>query len=127
MTSSFLENVKKYFFSQAVSRYCTINRISIFEVNHIIKILTLKILFFLFHGLSFDILEKKGKKIECHQTNYLLRGPNLNPPPHISRIIQYKTIRSVIFVIFIIPYYLYEVILHYKAKHEKEEEKENNL
>ena len=125
MTSSFLENVKNYFFSQAVSRYCTIKRISIFGVNHIIKNLTLKIFFFLFHGLSFDILDKKkSKKVEGHQTNYLLRGPNLNPPPHISRIIQYKTLRSVIFVIFIIPYYLYEVILHYKAKHEKEEKKQ---
>ena len=47
-----------------------------------IKNLTLKILFFvfLFHGLSFDILEKK-KKIGGHQTNYLSGGPNLPPPP----------------------------------------------
>ena len=28
-------------------------------------------------------------------------------------------LRSVIFVIYIIPYFLYEVILHYKAKKEK--------
>ena len=69
---------------------------------------------FLFHGLSFDVLEK-GKN-RYYQTNHLSGGPNLTPPSHISRIIQYKTLRSVIFVIHIIPYYLYEVILHYKAK-----------
>ena len=55
-----------------------------------------------------------------HQTNYLSGGPNLTPSPQISRIIQYKSLRSVIFVIYIIPYYLYEVILHFKAKKEKE-------
>ena len=70
---------------------------------------------FLFHGLLFDILEIR-KEIGGHQTNYLSGGPNLTPPPQISRIIQYKTLKNVIFVIYIIPYYLYEVILHYKAK-----------
>ena len=74
---------------------------------------------FLFHGLSFDILENR-KKIGGHRTNYLSGGPNLTPFPQISRIIQYKTLRSVIFAIYIIPYYLYEVILLYKAKKEKE-------
>ena len=74
---------------------------------------------FLFHGLLFDILEKR-KKIGDHQTNYLLGGPILTPPPQISRIIQYKTLRGVIFVIYMIPYYLYEVIFNYKAKKEKE-------
>ena len=78
---------------------------------------------FLFHGLSFDILEKIKKKIGGHQTNYLSIGTNLTPPPQISRIIQYKTLRSVLFVIYIIPYYLYEVILYYKAQ----KEKQNNL
>ena len=53
-----------------------------------------------------------------HLTNYLSGGPNLTP--QISRIILYKTLRSVIFDIYIIPYYLYEVILNYKAKKEKE-------
>ena len=33
-----------------------------------------------------------------------------------SRIIQYKSLRSVIFAICIITYYLYEEVLHYKAK-----------
>ena len=69
MTSSFLEIVKMYLFSQAVSRYCMMyfgyspqKRISIFRVNYILKNLTLKTLFlFLFHGLSFDILETKKK------------------------------------------------------------------
>ena len=59
------------------------------------------------------------KKIGGHLTNYLLGGPNLTPTPQIPRIIQYKTLRSVIFIIYMIPYYLYEVILHYKAKKEK--------
>ena len=83
--------------------------------------MALKLLFylFLFHGLSFDILEK-AKKIRGHQTNYLSGGPKLSPPSQISRMIQYKTLRSVIFVIYIIAYYLYKVILHYKAKKEKE-------
>ena len=30
---------------------------------------------------------------------------NYPPPPQISRIIQYKTLRSVIFVIYIIPFF----------------------
>ena len=56
---------------------------------------------FLIHGLSFDILEKR-LKIGCHQTYYLPGGPNLTTPPQISRIIQYKTLRSVIFVILLV-------------------------
>ena len=51
------------------------NRISIFRVNYISKILTLKILF-LFHRLSFYLSEKK---IGGHRTNYLSGGPNLTP------------------------------------------------
>ena len=48
--------------------------------------------------------------------------------PQISRIIQYKTLRSVIFdILYVIPYYLYEVSLHYKAKEEEEEEEENQF
>ena len=77
----------------------------------------------LFHGLSFDILEKRNKW--GHQTNYLAGGPKLSPPPQISRTIQFKHLRSVIFVIYVIPYFLYEVILHYKKK--KKKEKNNNL
>ena len=72
-----------------------------------------------FHGQSFDILEKRKKKWG-HQTNYLAGGPNLSPPTKILRIIQLKNLRSVIFVIYIIPYFLYEEILHNKRKEEKE-------
>ena len=82
MNSSFLENVKMYLFSQAVSRYCIVY----FEIPHpkkkdfdfqrklYIKIADIKNLNFLllFHGLSFDTLEKN---IWGHQTNYLSRGP----------------------------------------------------
>ena len=73
---------------------------------------------FLFHGISFDILDKR-KKIGGHQNYNLSGGPNFTPPPQISKIIQYKTLRSVFFFIYIIPYYLYEVILHYKMTKEK--------
>ena len=73
----------------------------------------------LFHGLSFDILEKRQKNWG-HQANYLAVWPKLSPAIQISRIIQFKNLRSVIFVIYIIPYFLYEVILHYKRKKEKE-------
>ena len=62
----------------------------------------------------------KKRKKWGHQTNYLAGGPKLSTPPQISRIIQFKNLRSVIFVIYIIPYFLYEVILHYKRKKEKE-------
>ena len=47
-------------------------------------------------------------------------GQSYPPPPQILRIIQYKTLRSVIFVINIIPYFLYWVILHYKWIKEKQ-------
>ena len=52
-------------------------------------------------------------------------GQSYPPPPQISRMIQYKTLRSVIFVIYIIPYFLYEVFFHYKRI--KEKEKKNIL
>ena len=69
--------------------------------------------YFMDYHLKFEEKEKKGG----HQTNYLSRGP----PPHISRIIQDKALRSLFFfVIYVIPYYLHEVILHYKAKKEYE-------
>ena len=54
-----------------------------------------------------------------HQTNYLAEGPKLSPPPQILRIIQFKNLRSEIIVICIIPYFLYEVILHSKGKKKK--------
>ena len=49
------------------------------------------------------------------------RGGQNSPLMHVplSRIIQFKNLRSVIFVTCIIPYFLYEVILHYKRKKRK--------
>ena len=73
--------------------------------------------------MDYHLTFKKIKKEWGHQINYLVGGPKLSP--QISRIIQFKNLRSVIFVIYIIPYFLYEVILHYKRK--KEKEKKNNL
>ena len=66
MTSNFLENVKMFLFSQAMLLH------EILRENYILKKSDIKnlILLFLFHGLSFDILEKKIK-IGGHQTNYL--------------------------------------------------------
>ena len=69
MASNFLENVKMYLFSQAVSRHCMIYFVyspikgfrfleKIIHKNSEIKNL---ILLFLFHWLYFDILEKKDK------------------------------------------------------------------
>ena len=75
---------------------------------------------FLFHGLSFDILEKKRRKQMGVTRLIIFQEGQINPTPQIPRIIQYKTSWSVVFfVIYITPYYLYEVILHYKAKTEK--------
>ena len=68
--------------------------ISSFRVNYTLKNVTLKILNFLylFHGLSFYIFEKKiGVTI-------LIK---LTTSPQISRILQYKTLRSVMFVMYI--------------------------
>ena len=70
---------------------------------------------FLFHGLSFYLLEK-NKKIRGHCTDYLSVGPNLTPSPQILRIIQYKTLRSDFLCHLYITYYLYEVTQHYNAK-----------
>ena len=72
------------------------------RVNYVLKNLTLKLLrfCFLFQGLSFYILEKR-KGIGDHRTIYLSGGPNLTLPPKISRIIKYKTLRSVILLPFI--------------------------
>ena len=68
------------------------------------------------------ILDKR-EKIGGHQTICLSGGPNLTPPPQISRIIQFKILRSVILSLYNSIYYLYEVILHYKAKKEQEKKK----
>ena len=94
MTSSFLENVKKYLFSKDVARYCMIysgnspKRDFDFKSKFYIQTSDIENLNFLslFHGLLFYLLEK-GKKIRGHRTNYLSRGPNIAPPPHMSRII----------------------------------------
>ena len=96
-------------------------RISIFRVNYILNNSDIKnlIFLFLFYSLSFDVLEKR-KKIGGHQTNYFSEGPNLTHPLHIPSIIQYETLKSAHFAIYMIPYYLYEVILHYKAIKENE-------
>ena len=40
---------------------------------------------------------------------------------------EFENLRSVIFVIHIIPYFLFEVILHYNRKKGKREEKKHNL
>ena len=64
------------------------------------------------YHLTFTKKEKKWG----HQTNFIVEGRKLSPSPQILRIIQLKNLRSAIFVIYIIPYFLYEVILHYKRK-----------
>ena len=55
----------------------------------------LKVLF-LFHRLLYSILEKRIKN-GGRQTNFLSGDQNLPLPPHILRIIQYKTLWSVLF------------------------------
>ena len=67
------------------------------------------------------LLFRKKKKIGGHHDNYLAGGPNLTPPPQISRINHYKTLRSDLFCHLYITYYLYELTKHCKAK--KEEKK----
>ena len=54
----------------------------------------LKVLF-LFHRLLYNLLEKRIKN-GGHQTNFRLGEQNLPLPPHIMRIIQYKTSWSVL-------------------------------
>ena len=48
-------------------------------------------------------------------------GQSYSPPPQISRIIQYKMLRSVTFVIYIIPYFLYEVFFSLQEDKRKRE------
>ena len=55
----------------------------------------LKVLF-LFYSLLYNLLEKRIKN-GGHQTNFLSGEENLPLPPHILRIIQYKTLWSVLF------------------------------
>ena len=108
MTTSFLENVEFICFPklcQDTVRFILVipqKKDLEFESKLYIKKSDIKNLnfLFLFHRLSFYILEKR-KKIGGHHTNYLSGGSNLTPPPQISRIIQYKTLRSVIFLSFI--------------------------
>ena len=73
--------------------------------------------------MDYHLTFKKNEKKWGHQTNYIVGRRKLSPPTQISRIIQFKNLRSVIFVIYIIPYFLYEVILHFKRKKEKKEKK----
>ena len=126
MTSSFKENVNNYLFSQSVTRYCMIyfgnpSKIGFrfLRVNYIFKNLTLKILNFVFILWTFTVPFRKRKKIGGHQTNYLSGGPNSTPPQQISRIFQYKTLRTECFRHLYITYYLYEVPQHYNAKRRK--------
>ena len=88
MTSRFLENVKVHLFSQAMSRYCMIyfgysphKRIPIFRVI-IYKKSDIKktYLLLLFHGLSFDILEKNKKKIGVTRLIILQEGQSYPHP-----------------------------------------------
>ena len=57
---------------------------------------------FLFKRLLYNLLEKRIKN-GGHQTNFLSREQNLPypPSPHILRIVQYKTLWRVLFVIYI--------------------------
>ena len=64
----------------------------------------LKVLF-LSHRLLNFLLEKKNRN-GGHQANFLSGEQNLSLPPHILRIIQNKTLWSVLFVIYINSYYL---------------------
>ena len=50
-------------------------------------------------------LSEKQIKSGGYQTNFGLGEQNLPLPPHILRIIQYKTLWSVLFVIYINLYY----------------------
>ena len=79
----------------------------------------IKNLIYCYHFINYYLTFKKKEKKWGHQTNYIVGGRKLSPPPQISRINQFKNLRSVIFVIYIIPYFLYEVILHYKRKKER--------
>ena len=67
-----IERITNHLLFQTVTRYCMIyfgnfTKIGFvfFRVNYILKILTLKILFFSFHGLSFYLLGKR-KEIGSH-------------------------------------------------------------
>ena len=77
---------------------------------------------FLFHRLSFYLLEKKKKKWG-HRASYLSGGPNLTPPPQTSMIIQNKTLRGDFFCHLYITHYMHEVAQHYDAKKEEKENK----
>ena len=67
-------------------------------------------------------LEKRKKKSGVTRLIIFQEGQkNSKHPQNFSSIIQFKTLRSVFFVIYKIPYYLYDVILHYKVKKEKKE------
>ena len=79
---------------------------------------------FLFHSLLYNLLGEQIKN-GGHQTIFRSGEQNLPLSPRILRLTQYKTLWSVLFVIYINLYYWKEVIHYYKA--EKEEEKTNNV
>ena len=60
-----------------------------------------KIYLFLFHRFLYNLLEKRIKN-GGRQTNFLSGEQNLPLPPHILRIIHYRTLCSDLFVIYII-------------------------
>ena len=109
-----------------MSRYCMLyfgyTPIKGFRCLELIiyKKLTSKILFIVIISWTIIWHFRKKKKNCGHQTYYLAGGPKLSTPPQISRIFQFKNLRSVIFVIYIIPHFLHDVILLYKRKKEKE-------
>ena len=76
------------------------------------------------YRVLYNLIEKRIK-IGGHQTNFRSGDQNLPLPPYILRIIQYKTLWSVLFVNSFNLYYWSEVIHYNKA--EKEEEKNQCL
>ena len=72
--------------------------------------------------MDYHFTFQKKEKNRGHCTNYLSGGPNLTPSPQISRIIQYKTLRSELFRHLYITYYLHEVNQHSNAKKKKKKQ-----
>ena len=64
--------------------------------------------------------KKKKEKIVGYRTNNLSGGPNLTPPPQISRIIQYKPLRIDFFCNLYITYNLNKETQNYNAKKRKQ-------
>ena len=81
------------------------------------------ILLFLYHGLSFYILEKR-KKNRGSPDQLSFSRAKFNPTPTSFEDNLIQNVTGCIFSHYIIPYYLYKAILHYKAKKEKEKTKQ---